>query len=102
LAAAAAQLDVAEQQVLTARAEIGAFQRTTLDSSRAVLDTQIEEFAAAYSDIVDVDLASETSQFIRTQILSHASFWGLWLFSRPQPMGPSLSDAISPSQWTQR
>jgi flagellin len=66
-------LDAAGAQVLAARAEAGAFERYTVDSSQQVLNAMEENISAAFSQIYDTDVAVETSRLIQSQILVRAA-----------------------------
>ncbi|NQU24626.1 MAG: hypothetical protein HQ567_25365 [Candidatus Nealsonbacteria bacterium] len=65
-------LDEAGSQVVNARASLGAFQKYTVESSVRVLDSMEENISSAFSQIFDTDVAQESSQLIRAQILVDA------------------------------
>ncbi len=62
-------LDAARDQVLHARAEAGAFEKYSIDSSMRVLDQMEESITAGISRLVDADVAQESSNLLRAQIL---------------------------------
>jgi flagellin-like hook-associated protein FlgL len=68
---AIAVLDTALAYVNSARASIGALQ-SRLDFASSVNQNTIENISAARSEIMDVDLAAETAEFSRLQILQKA------------------------------
>ena len=63
-------IDKAIDQVSSARAELGAFQRNTLESNLANLRIAAENLASAESTFRDADLALEMAEFSKQQILS--------------------------------
>jgi flagellin len=62
-------VDDAEKQVLTARARAGAFERYTINTSSRLLDTMEENISQGISLLRDADVARETSNLVRAQIL---------------------------------
>lgn len=62
-------LDAARDQVLYARAEAGAFEKYSIESSMRVLDEMEESFTAGISRLMDTDVAQEASSLLRAQIL---------------------------------
>ena len=62
-------VDAAEKQVFVARARAGAFERYTINTSSRLLDTMEENVSQGISLLRDADVASETSNLIRAQIL---------------------------------
>jgi flagellin-like hook-associated protein FlgL len=66
-------LDAAQEQVLQSRAEFGAFEKYTLESSQTVLGRMEENVSSALSEIRDTDVALESSRFVRAQILFSAA-----------------------------
>jgi len=77
LARATAILDAARDQVLQARASLGAFEKFTVDSTARVIESTIENLTGALSEIVDVNVAEESSTFLRAQILADVSISAL-------------------------
>jgi flagellin len=71
--AALAIVRQARSRLHGARAEVGAFQRLTLESNREVLSSSTVELNSAISAIRDTDVAVETSRLIRSQILTRAA-----------------------------
>ena len=55
------------------RAEAGAFEKFTLDSSRAVLTRAVENVSGALSNILDTDVAQESARLVQAQILTRAA-----------------------------
>ncbi len=66
------KIDTAINSINGNRASLGALQNR-LQSTIANLDTRIENLSAANSRIRDADIAQETSEMMRTNILSSAS-----------------------------
>jgi flagellin len=62
-------LDAARDQVLYARAEAGAFEKYSIQSSMRVLDHMEESITAGISQLIDADVAKESSNLLRAQIL---------------------------------
>jgi flagellin len=62
-------LDAARDRVLFARAEAGAFEKYSIDSSIQVLDHMEESVVSGISRLFDADVAQETSNLLRAQIL---------------------------------
>lgn len=81
-AEAAAIIDGAQDQVLGARAEAGAFERFTIESSQRVLDSMEESLTGALSQLADLDVAREMSNFVRAQLLTQAATSSLLLGGR--------------------
>jgi len=69
---AQAILDQAELQILNARAKNGAFEKYSLETAAANLDSMQVNLTSTLSDIRDTDMAQATSELIRTQILAHS------------------------------
>jgi flagellin len=82
LGAASEILAGARQQVARARAELGAFEHSTIESSRAVIGAAQVNLSQAYSDIADTDVALEASRQSRALILSRASLQSVLTSSR--------------------
>jgi len=77
LARSTAIVDAARDQVLQGRARLGAFEKFTIDSTSQVIDTTIENLTGALSQIVDVNVAQESSTFLRARILADVSLTAL-------------------------
>jgi flagellin-like hook-associated protein FlgL len=60
----------ARSQVLNARAELGVFERNSIDSTSKLFDDAAVNLSAALSEITDTDVALETSNLARSMILS--------------------------------
>ena len=69
--AAIASIDAAINTVNTARAELGATQNR-LESALSEASTYSENLSASYSQIMDLDYASESSNMTRLQIMQQA------------------------------
>lgn len=65
-------LDAARDQVLYARAEAGAFEKYSIESSMRVLDSMEENITTGISRIFDADVAKEASNLMLAQILVEA------------------------------
>jgi flagellin len=76
-AAAAEAVSAARNQVLSARAQAGAFEKFTIDSAHAVLAGAQENLSAAIRQIGDADVALESSHLIRAKILTQSAVLAL-------------------------
>ena len=94
LAGAIEILDAASSQVLEARAELGAFDKFTIDSSRVIAQSAETNLTAAISQIFDADIAVETANFIKAQILSSATVASLRITSERRSLVHDLLAAI--------
>lgn len=65
-------IDSAIDQISTARGNIGNFQRNVLESNIRSLGVASENLSAANSTITDTDVASETTNYTKLQILQQA------------------------------
>jgi len=65
-------VDTALDKVTARQTSIGAYQNT-LDSASDTLDTQYSNVTSSLSTIRDTDVAAESSQYIKAQILQQAS-----------------------------
>jgi flagellin len=65
-------IDAAIDQVSTARAQIGAFQTNTLQTSIDTLGIASENLSAAKSNITDTNVAQEMTNFTKEQIIMQA------------------------------
>lgn len=66
-------IDRAIDDVSTIRAELGAFQKNSLESNLSNLRIANENLTAAESTIRDVDMAQEMAKFTRNQILTESA-----------------------------
>jgi flagellin len=66
-------VDQAVNEVTRTRAEMGAFQKNTLESNLAQLRITAENLISAESTIRDVDFASEIAEFTRNKIMVDSS-----------------------------
>ncbi|MHB8897445.1 MAG: flagellin [Thermoguttaceae bacterium] len=62
-------LNAARDQVLGARAKAGAFEKYTIESNSRVLDQMEQSITEGISRLFDTDVARESSNFLRAQIL---------------------------------
>lgn len=83
-------LDAAQKQVLQSRAELGAFEKYTIESSQTVLGQMEESLSSALSEIQDTDVAMETSRFVRARILFDAATSTLAALGQRQGMALGL------------
>lgn len=65
-------IDLAINQVSTARGKLGSFQKNTLESNLRNLRIAAQNLTAAESQIRDTDMAKEMSEFTKNQILVQA------------------------------
>jgi len=63
----------ARSQVLQARAQAGAFEKYAISTSEQVFDMAQVSLSEAYSQIMDADVAAESSRMVRSQILVQSS-----------------------------
>jgi flagellin len=77
-------IDDALSEALAAQARIGAFDKYTLDSASNLLGVQEENLSEAYSDMMDTDVAEETSRMARQQLLQEASLQALSVLNLQQ------------------
>lgn len=63
----------ARSQVLNARAELGAFERNSIDATSKLFDDAAVNLSAALSEITDTDVALESSNLVRSMILSETA-----------------------------
>lgn len=66
-------VDQAVDEVNTTRAELGAFQKNTLESNLTQLRITTENLISAESTIRDVDMAAEMAEFTRNTVMFQAS-----------------------------
>jgi len=66
-------IDNAINQVTSARGDLGAFQKNTLESNLSNLRVAHENLVSSESIIRDVDMAKEMATFTRNQIMTEAS-----------------------------
>ncbi len=66
-------VDRAIDEITTRRAELGAFQKNSLESNLRQLRINVEELTNSESIIRDVDIASEVATFTRNSIMMQAS-----------------------------
>ncbi|MCR4317041.1 MAG: flagellin [Planctomycetes bacterium] len=66
-------IDAAISQVSATRAALGSLQSNTIDPNIDSLNVAIENLSATESSIRDLDFASETTDFVRSQILFQAA-----------------------------
>ena len=66
-------VDRAIDEITTRRAELGAFQKNSLESNLRQLRVNVEELTNAESIIRDADIAAEVAEFTRNSIMMQAS-----------------------------
>ena len=66
-------VDWAINEITTRRAELGAFQKNSLESNLRQLRVNVEELTNAESIIRDADIAAEVAEFTRNSIMMQAS-----------------------------
>lgn len=66
-------IDEALSEARLAQARMGGFNKYVLDSASSILNTQQEQLTLAYKDIMDADLAEETSRLSRNQLLKDSA-----------------------------
>jgi len=71
-AGAVVNIDAFQATVSGLRGELGAVQKYIFESRERTLATQIENISAAESNIRDANIAEETSNFVKYQILTQA------------------------------
>lgn len=79
LAEAAEIINAAQSQILDARARTGALEKYTIESSQRLLGSMEENLSSAVSSIFDADVAVETSNMTRSQILVDAGISSLMI-----------------------
>lgn len=67
----------ARSQILASRAELGAFQKYTLGTSREVLSQSVVELTKGLSEIRDANIAEEAARLVRGRFLAGAALSGL-------------------------
>ena len=87
-------LDEASSQVLDARGRLGAFEKSTIGSSQAVLESTEVNLSAAISRIGDADVAAETSLLVRNQILANSAIATAGLANQNRRSISSLLDVF--------
>jgi flagellin len=70
-------IDEALAEARMAQARVGGFGRYALGSAAGLLDAQEIELTAAYQDVMDVDVAKETAELSRNQLLKQAALRAL-------------------------
>ena len=85
-------LEQATSQVATARAELGAFSRTTIGSAKNMLDSATAQLTASVSLIQDVNVASESSRMVRATILQDAAIASVRIASTSRSLIEYLLD----------
>ena len=73
LVSAARILDEAQSQILSSRAETGAFERYVVDSTQRQLQDRQVQLAGGLSAIQDADFAAETSNLVREMIFAETA-----------------------------
>ncbi len=94
LGQAMAILDAADQEVLGARAEMGAFARFTIESSRRVMDAAEVNLSEAVSRIYDTDVALESSRLLRSRLLARTAIMALRIDGERLSMAADLMQPL--------
>ncbi len=79
-------LDEARAQVAGARGSLGAFEKYTIESTQNVLADMEVNISAAVSSIGDADMAEESSQLLRAQILVDTGISSLMIAGQSRGM----------------
>lgn len=87
-------VQAARSQVVTARGELGAFERNSIDSASKLFADTAVNLSSALSSIEDVDLAVESSNLVRSIILSDAAVATARLAVSVQRAQASLLDEV--------
>ena len=82
----------AREQVLSARARLGAFERNTIDASREFVAGLQETLSESLSRIEDADLAVATARMVRGEVLGKAAVASLRTLSQSRSLIQSLLD----------
>lgn len=77
-------------EVLTARADLGATQKYTLDTSQRFMEDYMVQLAGAKSSIMETDFAVATSNLARDMLLAQTGLKSLGLASRPAEYAAAL------------
>ena len=91
-------LDAAGSQITSARAELGAFEKYTIDSSQEVLAGMELNISSARSQIFDTDVAAETSRWVKAQILAKTSIATMDIVAQRRSMVWSLLQGMNGSR----
>ncbi|HYW80635.1 MAG TPA: flagellin [Thermoguttaceae bacterium] len=87
-------IDAASMDVLRGRAQAGAFEKYTIESSQEMLGAMEVNISSALSTILDTDVATETSRLVRSQILVDASVSTLKIAGRSRSLISGLFDSM--------
>jgi len=79
-------IDDARSDVLGARARMGAFEKYTIESAQEVLGSMELNLTSSLSQILDTDVAAESSNMMRSQILVEAATSAVMLASQNRGM----------------
>ncbi len=79
LTTAASIIEEAGSQIVNSRASLGAFDKYTVQASIGMLNGMEQNISSAFSQLHDTDVAKESSQLIRAQILVEAGISALML-----------------------
>ncbi len=90
LTRAASILDAARDEILQARANLGAFETYTVDTTSRVIETTTENLTGSLGQIIDVNAAEETSNLLRAQILAETSLAALHVANNRSSLVQSL------------
>lgn len=87
-------VQAARSQLVTARAELGAFERNTIDSASTLFADTAVNLSTALSEIEDADIAVESSNLVRAMILSDTTVATARLAVSAQRAQASLLDEV--------
>lgn len=90
LTRAASILDAARDEILQARANLGAFETYTVDTTSRVIETTTENLTGSLGQMIDVNAAEETSNLLRAQILAETSLAALHVANNRSSLVQSL------------
>jgi flagellin len=88
-------LNAADSQVLRARAVLGDFEKSTIESAVQVLDGMEKNLSAALSQIFDSDVAEESSRLVVSRLLVDSASSSLLLAARSRDQIRGLLGALS-------
>ncbi len=88
-------VDEALSEARAAQATIGSFSKYTLDSAESLLGTQEENTQAAWSDLVETDVPSETARLSQQRVVQEAALQALQVYTLQQSSSLSLLQALA-------
>ena len=87
---AAAIIDEARQQVSFSRAELGAFERNTIDATQRLFEDTTANLSSSLSRVQDADIAFESSNLVKAMVLADTSVATAKLAASTQRANASL------------